>query len=291
MSRRWTAAVTAVLAVFALACDGGEGGGGGQPDPPPASPRPGLPSSIAALGDSITAGFGSCLTLATCQRNSWSTGDGVRVDSLYRRLREANPAIRGNAHNEAAGGARVAALSGQATGAVRARVDYVTVLIGANDACRGGIEDMTSVAAFRDSLDRGLGVLKRGLPRAQVLVVSIPDLHRLWEVGHTDDRAVRAWRNRVCPALLANATSTEPADRTRRSTFRARIDAYNKELSAACRAYGSRCRYDGGAAHRVRFGLDLVNRLDYFHPNVDGQNKLAEVTWAASGLAARRRAN
>ncbi|MBE1488777.1 SGNH/GDSL hydrolase family protein [Plantactinospora soyae] len=286
MPRRWTAAVTAVLAAFALACDGAQGGGS-QPDPPAQSPRPGLPSSIAALGDSITAGFGSCLTLATCQRNSWSTGDGVRVESLYRRLREANPAIRGRARNEAVSGARVAGLSSQATDAVRAKVDYVTVLIGANDACRGGIDDMTSVSAFRKSLDSGLAVVKKGLPRARVLVVSIPDLYRLWEVGHTNDRVVRVWRDRVCPALLANAASTAPADRTRRSTFRARIDAYNQQLSAACRAYGSRCRYDGGAVHRVRFDLDLVNRLDYFHPNVAGQNKLAEVTWRASGLAGR----
>ncbi|MEE6259125.1 SGNH/GDSL hydrolase family protein [Plantactinospora sonchi] len=285
MASRWTATVTAVLAALALACEGGAEGG--QPPAPPGSPRPGLPSSMAALGDSITAGFGSCLTLAACQRNSWATGSSSRVDSLYRRLLEANPAIRGNARNEASGGARVGGLADQAADAVRRKADYVTVLIGANDACRSRIEDMTEVETFRAGLDRALRVVKEGRPRAQILVVSIPDLYRLWEIGHGDSRAVRAWGNRICPALLANPTSTAEADRTRRSTFRARIDAYNKELSAACRAYGSRCRYDGGAVHRVRFSLDMVNRLDYFHPNVDGQNKLAEVAWRASGLARR----
>ncbi|MEO3744611.1 GDSL-type esterase/lipase family protein [Plantactinospora sp. B5E13] len=285
MVSRWTAAITAVLAIFALACEGGAEGG--QPPPPPDSPRPGLPSSIAALGDSITTGFGSCLTLAACQRNSWATGSSSRVDSIYRRLLEANPAIRGNVRNEASNGARVGALADQAADAVRRKADYVTVLVGANDACRTRIEDMTEVRTFRESLDRGLRVLKEGRPRAQVLVVSIPDLYRLWEIGHDDERAVRAWGNRICPSLLANPTSTAEVDKTRRSTFRARIDAYNKELSAACRAYGSRCRYDGGAVHRVRFSLDMVNRLDYFHPNVDGQNKLAEVAWRASGLARR----
>jgi len=285
MVRRWTAAVTAVLAVLALACEGGTEGG--PPSRPPGSPRPGLPSSIAALGDSITTGFGSCLVLAACQRNSWATGGSTRVDSLYRRLLEANPSIRGHAHNLASNGARAADLAGQARDAVRAGVDYVTVLVGANDACRSRVEDMTEVATFREQLDRALRVIREERPRAQVLVLSIPDLYRLWEIGHTDPRAVRAWGNRICPALLANATSTAEADQTRRSTFRARIDAYNRELAAACRAYGSRCRHDGGAVHRVRFSLDMVNQVDYFHPDTDGQNELARVAWRASGLARR----
>lgn len=239
---------------------------------------------MAALGDSISTGFGTCLVLGNCQRNSWSTGDGLRVDSHYRRLLEANPAIRGNGHNQAASGARARQLADQANGAVAAQADYVTVLIGGNDACRGRIEEMTEVTDFRAEVDRALAVLKKGRPKARVLVVSIPDLYRLWEIGHAESQVVRVWNRGICPALLANPTSTAAADVNRRSVFRARIDAYNKELAAACRAYGSRCRHDGGAVHRVRFSLDMLNRLDYFHPDVDGQGKLAEVTWGASGF-------
>lgn len=287
MSHRWTVAVTAALAVFALACEGS--GEPGKPTPPPDSPRPGLPSSMTALGDSITAGFGSCVVLATCQRNSWSTGDGQRVDSHYRRLREANPAIRGKVLNKAAPGARAAALAGQAAAAVSAKADYVTVLIGANDACRSRIDAMTGVAEFRADLDQALAVLKKGRPQARILVVSIPDLYRLWEIGHTEQRVTRAWGRGICSALLANPTSTAEADVRRRAAFRKRIAAYNDQLAAACRAYGSRCRYDGGAVHRIRFTLDMLNTLDYFHPNAAGQQKLAEVTWTASGYAGRAR--
>ncbi|RKR91424.1 lysophospholipase L1-like esterase [Micromonospora pisi] len=288
MPRRWTTtAVVALLALAALACESG-GGGIGQPSAAPPRPstsaRPDLPSAMAALGDSITTGFGTCIVLSNCQRNSWSTGDGLRVDSHYRRLLEANPAIRGNGHNHASTGARARQLTDQATAAVADKADYVTVLIGANDACRSRIEDMTEVTAFRAELDRALGVLKKGRPKARVLVVSIPDLYRLWEIGHPEAEVVRAWNRGICPALLANPTSTAAADANRRSIFRARIGAYNKELAAACRAYGSRCRYDGGAVHRVRFSLDMLNRLDYFHPDVDGQGKLAEVTWGSSGF-------
>jgi lysophospholipase L1-like esterase len=283
VSRRWTTAVVALLALTALACEGS--GGIGQPSPAPTSSgRADLPASMAALGDSITAGFGTCLSLNNCARNSWSTGDGLRVESHYQRLLEANPAIRDNEHNLSVSGARARQLPDQATAAVSAKVDYVTLQIGGNDACRSRIEDMTEVAAFRSEVDRALAVLKQGRPQARVLVVSIPDLYRLWEIGHVESQAVRVWDRGICPALLANPTSTAAVDVSRRSAFRARIDAYNKQLAAACKAYGSRCRYDGGAVHQVRFSLDMLNRLDYFHPDVDGQNKLAEVTWNVAGF-------
>ncbi|MER7472515.1 GDSL-type esterase/lipase family protein [Micromonospora sp. NPDC000018] len=282
MPRRWVAAVACLLALVALA---GEGGGGSGSRPPRETPSPGASGGIAALGDSISTGFGSCLVLTSCQRNSWSTGDGLRVDSIYRRLLDRTPAIRGRAYNHARPGARAEALAGQARQAVRDRVDHVTVLIGANDVCRGGIEAMTPVTRFRAEVDRGLRVLRQGRPKARVLVVSVPDLYRLWEVGHTDSRAVRAWKRGVCPALLANPASTDPLDRARRAAVRERIDDYNAQLAAACKAYGSRCRYDGGAVHRVRFDLDLVNPLDWFHPNAAGQDRLAEVAWRALGLA------
>ncbi|BCJ57402.1 GDSL-type esterase/lipase family protein [Micromonospora endophytica] len=279
MSGRWTTAAVCLLALIALACEGG-----GEASPRPSgTPPAGSPKAIAALGDSITTGFGSCLVLTSCERNSWSTGDGLRVDSHYRRLLDRNPGLRGKAYNHARPGARAAALAGQAQAAVRDRADYVTVLIGANDACRGSIDAMTPVAEFRAEVDRGLRVLREGRPKARVLVVSIPNLYRLWEVGHDDRRAVRAWRHGICPSLLAEPTSTDAADRERRATFRARVAAYNDQLAAACRAYGSRCRYDGGAVHRIRFDLDLVNALDYFHPNTAGQSRLAEVTWRSAG--------
>lgn len=283
MPRRWTVAVTAALALLALACESGDGVG--RPSEPPPSPRSGLPASMAALGDSVTAGFGSCLSLATCTRNSWSTGGGLRVESHYKRLLDANPAIRDKARNHATSGARAAALPGQATAAAESGAQYVTVLIGANDACRGRVDEMTPVAAFRADVDQALAVLRKSRARPRVLVASVPDLYRLWEIGHTDERAVRAWSRGICPALLADATSTAPADVRRRAAVRERITAYNAQLAAACRKYGSRCRYDGGAVHRVRFTLDMVNSLDHFHPNLAGQNKLAEVTWGASEFA------
>jgi lysophospholipase L1-like esterase len=275
VKRRWTVIGLAVLSAMALAC---EGTGTATPAPT-GRPVSGLPSSMAALGDSITAGVGSCFTLVVCGRNSWSTGNGTAVDSHYKRIRDGNPAIKGNARNLSVPGARAADLPRQADAAVKAKVAYVTILIGANDACTTDVDAMTSATSFRASIDSTLGKLRKGLPKARVLVVSIPDLYRLWQAGHTDDKAVRAWNDGVCPSLLANPTSTAAADNTRRRRVADRVDAYDAQLAAACKKYGRHCRWDGGAAHRVRFGLDLVNQIDYFHPSAAGQNELAAVTY------------
>jgi lysophospholipase L1-like esterase len=279
MARRWHTAALAALAALALACEGAAGGRPTDPDRPGDRPGAALPSSIVALGDSVTAGYAACAVVVRCRHVSWSTGTAATVDSHYRRLLRANARIRDNRDNVAVPGARAAGLRAQADAAVRTGARYVTVLIGANDACRASVEAMTEPRTFRAQVDAALDRLSAGLPRATVLVVSVPDLYRLWEIGHDDDRAVRAWERGICPALLAAPRSTARADAARRRAVDRRVDAYNRELAAACRAYGRRCRYDGGAAHRVRFTLDMLSRYDWFHPNAAGQRRLSAATY------------
>jgi lysophospholipase L1-like esterase len=275
MVRRWHLAVLALLGVLVLAC---EGAGGATPAP--SGGAKGYPSSMAALGDSITVAFGSCGPYVACERNSWSTGTADAVDSHYRRILAKNRKIEGRAHNFARPGAEADDLADQAAKAVAAKVEYVTVLIGANDACAADLAGVTSVATFRAEVDAALARLKQGLPTATVLVASVPDIYRLWRLGRRDDQVVRVWdRLHVCPSMLADPTSTAPADDGRRRAVRARIDAYNDQLRQACQSYGKRCRWDGGRVHDTRYNLDLVNRTDYFHPNAEGQRELAEATF------------
>jgi lysophospholipase L1-like esterase len=274
--RRWPVAILAVLSLLALACEGTDGAAP-APEPTTTKPASGWPRTLVALGDSITAGYGSCGVYVACSRNSWSAGGSDDIDSHYRRIRAEQ--AKAKARNLSVPGAEAADLRAQAAAAVDARADYVTILIGANDACAPDAGSMTAVKTFRSRVDAALDRLKDGLPRARVLVVSIPDLYRLWDLGHGEPAAVRAWNRGICPSMLARPTSTAAADEQRREKVRDRIEDYNRQLSRACAAYGDRCRTDGGAAHRVRFSLDLVNKVDYFHPNLAGQNELADVTW------------
>ncbi len=275
MPRCWVL-VASALALVMLAC--ADPGGPDHPDEPPPAPVKGLPSSMVALGDSISAGYGTCLAPTACPRNSWSTGDGPQVLSHYRRILAANPAIRDRARNLARPGSTVDDLAGQSAAAIKQKADYVTLLIGGNDACR---RDMTPVATFRDDVDRALATLKRGMPNARLLVVGIPNVYRVWEIGHTNRFAVSVWESGICPNLLANPTSTAAADAGRRKAFRDRIVAYNGQLRAACTAYGHRCRYDDGA-YRVRFDLTMLSAVDFFHPNASGQETLARETYPGS---------
>ena len=277
MNRRSATIGLSLLALLLLACEGGAVGG---PAPSgPAHPPKDAPSSMVALGDSISNGFGSCLTLSPCLRNSWSTGEARGVNSHYRRIAAQNKAMTGHARNLAVAGATSADLVGQATAAVNGPADYVTIMIGANDACRPAPDQMTGVRTFRGNVDRALAVLKQGQPKAKILIVSVPDVYRVWEVGHTNPVATRVWSLGVCPSLLANPTSTADADAKRRAAFRDRVEDYDTQLAQACRAYGSRCRTDHGAVHAVAFSATMLSAADFFHPNADGQTRLARVSY------------
>jgi lysophospholipase L1-like esterase len=238
------------------------------------------PGSIASMGDSITRGFNACGWFADCPSRSFSTGSTSAVNSHYLRIRAKNPAVV--AYNDGRSGAKVADMPGQASTAVSQHVAYVTILIGANDACTSSEASMTSVPAFRASLDSALGTLKAGLPTANVLLISVPDLRRLWQVGKDSSGARTAWGLfGICQSMLANPTSTAAADTARRDRVRQRVIDFNAQLASACTAYGANCKYDGGAVFGYAFQLSQISTWDYFHPNASGQAALASVTYAA----------
>ncbi|MEV6811214.1 SGNH/GDSL hydrolase family protein [Micromonospora sp. NPDC051296] len=249
--------------------------------PAVADPGP-PPTSMASLGDSITRGFNACGWYVDCTSRSFSTGDYSTVNSHYLRIRAVSPGINGRNNNAARTGAKSADLYGQAGTAVSQGVGYVTILIGANDACTSSESTMTSVAAFRANIDSALNRLKTGLPNARVFVISIPDVHRLWSVGKDSGSARTAWSLfGICQSILANPTSTAQADVDRRNRVRQRVIDFNGQLAAACTAYGSNCKHDGNAVFGYPFTLAQLSGWDYFHPNATGQQVLAAVSYPA----------
>lgn len=232
---------------------------------------------MAALGDSITRAFAACGRGGDCVEASWATGTAEGLGSHRQRLDLGN---RAGDHNLAVSGARVAGLAAQVQAAIRVRPDYVTVLIGANDVCAPNEAVMTSVDAFAGAFDAALDALVRGLPDARILVLSVPDLARLWEVGKDRPDVRRVWESYgVCQSMLANPTDTSERGQARRDRVRGRVRGYNAAMAAACARHATRCRYDRNAVFNYRFDLDDVSTLDYWHPSKRGQATLARVAW------------
>jgi lysophospholipase L1-like esterase len=238
-----------------------------------------VPSSMASTGDSITRGFNACGWFSDCTNESWSTGGDSAINSQYLRLLAVNGAISGRNSNDAKTGAKMIDLDGQITTAVGQAPDYVTILMGANDACTSSESTMTSVTTFRSQLDTALNHLSASLPNTRIFVASIPDIYRLWYIGSKSSSAVNTWNaGKICQSMLANPTSTAQTDVDRRARVRQRVIDFNTQLQQACAAH-AHCLFDGNAVFNYQFVLSQVSTWDYFHPNKTGQAVLATQTW------------
>jgi GDSL-like Lipase/Acylhydrolase. len=241
------------------------------------------PNSMDGLGDSITRAFNTCrIAWVDCPQNSWSTGTNSDVNSHYLRILANNPQIEGKNYNDAVSGAKAADVVQQADKAISRGAEYVTIEIGANDACTSSESTMTSVSSYQSSVSSFLGKLGTQLPDSKVFVASVPDVYHLWELFHTDPDAVATWdRFDICQSLLANATSTATEDSERRQRVRQRVIDFNNVLQNECARHAN-CKFDDFAGFDYKFAESDVSTRDYFHPSVSGQATIARVTWAAT---------
>lgn len=239
-----------------------------------------LPSSMASTGDSITRAFDATSSgcfLSDCPQYSWSTGTSTAVTSQYQRIVKKNRKISGNGHNNAVTGAKMGDLDRQLQVAASQSVDYVTVLMGANDLCTSSTSTMTPTATFQSQFQTALTNYFAARPSSKMFVSSIPNIYQLWSVLHTNFSAVSTWTLfGICQAMLS--TSNSSADR---QAVVAQEAADNNVLATVCAQFAN-CRWDGYATYNTAFSASDVSTVDYFHPSIQGQNKLASVTWAAS---------
>ena len=240
-----------------------------------------LPNSMASTGDSITRAYDSTSSgcfLSDCPEYSWSTGTAgsTSVNSHYLRILTANSRIRGNAYDDARTGAKMGALDGQLTTAASQRVQYATVLMGANDVCTSSISTMTPTATFQKQFHAALTDFFAADPNAHVSVSSIPNIYQLWSLEHTNPRAEAEWQwFGICRSMLSSSNTA--ADR---QTVLAREQADNAALATVCNQFAN-CKWDNLATYNYAFKTSDISTIDYFHPSVSGQNTLAGITWGA----------
>lgn len=260
--RRWVAAVLAAVPVVV--------------NPLAAHADDALPNSLAATGDSITRAFDVdwCCVLSDSPQYSWSTGDDRAVYSLYLHLLDANPSIRGNNFNLARTGAKMVDLDGQLTAAATRHPRWVTALMGANDVCTPTRDGMTPTDVFEAQFTQAITRFTQAEPNAVVFVLSIPNVYQLWAVLHDDWLAQLSWGLfSICQSMLSSSNSE--ADR---QAVLAHERADNDALARVCARF-RQCIWDQETIFNFEFSSPDVSTVDYFHPSLTGQTRLAEVFW------------
>ena len=215
--------------------------------PPPAGANA-WPDSMAAIGDSFTAGFNAHPNAAVvpdpsgcpngrgpfgdpaglglpasfgldCPSNSWATGTNPQVNSVYQRILARNPAIAGHAKNYATtaiavGGPadQAGGLVDQATQAAAQGAELVTVNVGINDACDPfGLHGQTPLDTFADRFKGALGILAAGPAHPRILVATIPNAYRTWALFRDDPNALVRWQFPQPPGVICAPLLANPA--------------------------------------------------------------------------------
>ena len=187
------------------------------------------------------------------------------------------PAILGKNFNDSRSGAKASDLPGQAAAAASQGAEYVTILMGANDLCTSSAATMTPVETFKTQVNQALATLDQMRPRPKVFVSSIPNIYQLWNVLHNNSTAQFVWSvAKICQSMLAASNTEEQRQQVVRQEL-----AFNTVLAETCANYRT-CTTDRGAVYNYNFVASDVSRLDYFHPSLNGQATLANITWAAA---------
>jgi hypothetical protein len=273
MIRRSAAAL--VLTASLAAC--------GRGSIPQAVPSPSASSTrtvgLVALGHSGLTGFGSD-TLKPYEDvfdNSWATGTNPAVHSIYSRMLELDPSVKGHVNNEADHGAKADVLPERATLALRfvSRPKLVIIQTFDNDIRCDGTDTQNHVA-FRASVLAAMKVMTDASPDVRILLLS--------QVG----RPLR-YAKVVLPSVGARLDSTgsgpcdlfdkaghlQPAHVAHLTSI---VEGYEREQVSLC-ATVPQCHTDLGAAARFEDRLADLTPSDHAHLMVTGQARFAELMW------------
>jgi len=282
-----------------------------------------MPASMGALGDSMTAGalamfkrqdfvlpwtefmvalrgiaYGLTNKLSTVESRklSWSAGfdTGRRVESHSYRLTQIqhlkkqiptyNAAISG-AESEHVLATQVDRLSEWSRKTVNKPFpDYVTLMIGPNDACADSTDQMVDTNTYYSNVSKVIDEMLARSPDTKIVVGSIPNIETLRGVAK-DARLYwglscgELWEKvKLCPTL------TTLSDPYQRAIVAARIQDYNSALAQIVETrradFGDRIRF-ATQTYKEVFTADELS-VDCFHPNSHGQDRIANATWSAS---------
>lgn len=271
-----------------------------------------LPELMGSLGDSITAGSFSDTNMLGDPKDrplpdprkdkggviqnkatlSWASG--LRIQSHITRLRNVRSGRPVEILNLSVPGSRAMDVPAQAQQLVDAakshqyaKVSYVTIMIGGNDACAKGTEYGTPLPKLRADLKQTFAKLAeiKQRDRIKILVGSIP---RVPDLGLPEIRNYEIIEGMTC-GMFRDRILKHCVNMTTWTTR----EQYKLKL-AAVEAMNDLLRTLVDEANRehpnlkVSFGPSIWNMpvrsemlaVDCFHPNQDGQELISELLWA-----------
>ena len=249
--------------------------------PAQALTAPPLPTTYAAAGDSISRAFdvnSSCF-LKDCPAYSWATGTVAANQSISVRIQSAlaSSGKTLTSYNVAKTGAMMKDLDAQLVTAKTYNPQFVSIMMGANDVCTKTIAGMTPTATFQTQFETAMTKFTSNNPTAFIYVSSIPNIYTLYSTFSKSTSAKSTWALfGICQSMLSSR-NTE----AQRQQVLTQLKADNQALADVCLKFSANCRYDGGATFNTVFTATDVSTVDYFHPSVAGQVKLAQTAWTA----------
>jgi lysophospholipase L1-like esterase len=262
---------------------------------PTATPATPLPSLLAAIGDSYSQGYSvSPSNLGDHITFSWVIGSARNdgVFSLYERFK----AIGGSPTvvDAATSGQQMKDAPRQATLVVAAakklkpgQTAYVTFELGTNDLCADP-DPKTDPVSFGTDLATAVSTLRAGLPAgSRILMLPVPDFPHFYDITQAS-AAARAnlalpKNSYRCPPYLGDSG---PFSMAQANDYLSRYDA---ALEGACNAISATdspsgrlyCTYNAGLLADADFRIADLSTVDFFHPSLSGQARMAANAWAA----------
>jgi lysophospholipase L1-like esterase len=232
--------------------------------------------TMISFGDSITEGVNAG-GFGTYPQYNWSTGfeRPQEVNSHFFRLQKKGFVV--DALNVAESGATSYDLSSQLKDIGDKVPDYATIFIGGNDICRWEEDHTENIRDYEENIRNTMDSLVSLNSQVKMLVVPIPDMLHLYNMGKNQGCQWKWNMMRVCSRLLSSKRS-----HSERLLFQSQIKEANAKLVEIVGDY-EHAKIDP-TIFDVKFTWDHVSHLDCFHPSLAGQNLIAEKTWQDNWL-------
>gem|GEM_PF-1202268 len=260
--------------------------------PGPTAP---LPALLAAIGDSYSQAYSvSPAYPYDHPQFSWviGTAKGDGVFSLLERFQALgdSPVVV----DAATSGRTMADAPRQAAVVVAAakklapgKTAYVTFELGTNDLCASP-NPMTDTVDFQVQLRTAILTLRTGLPPgSRILILAVPDFPHFHDITQADpaartNLALLQNSDRCAPYLGTNGpSSTDQAD-SYLSQYDASLKQMCDDIDANEAATGHLfCTYNASLLAESDFTIQDLSTVDYFHPSLSGQAKMAANAWRA----------